>query len=246
MKLEESRLKRKSQMYETTRDHGFGNNVYLYSITGEFIGICCNNPAVITAAVCKKPSINKIRVLGKDEMSADTFHRRAAELPSQTKYYQMYKNDIWFVKKNFPELWVRESARGKYNKYEVIKVYDRWNRLVIDNTTHTFYQLHIISKDFKLTLKRVPISEISKCAIYRKANCSFIEIDLNPYPMPRYICDSDARIEATGYMTFAYTNKYQFTFKITHVWRVIDKLEKVGFRFSKDSLYKQCMRFKMM
>lgn len=245
MKLEESRLKRKSQMYETTRDHGFGNNVYLYSMTGEFLGICLNDTNTIVAAICKNRDISKLKFMCK-EYSAEKYHLLAARLPSQTQFYQMYKNNIWFVKKNFPELWVRENLRGKYNKYEVIKIYDRWNRLVIDNETHTFYQLHIIPKDFKLTLKRVPISEINKAAIYRKANCSFIEIDLTPYPMPKYICDSDARIDATGYMTFVYTNKHQFTFKITHVWKVIEKLEKIGFRFTKDALYKQCLKFKMM
>lgn len=246
MKLSESRLKNKSQMYETTRDHGFGNNAYLYSVTGEFLGICANNPAVITAAVCKKPEISKIKQMGQDPMSAEIFKRRASEFQSQTKYYEMYKSDIWWVKKNFAELWVRENSRGRYNKYEVIKIYDRWNRLVIDNETHKYYQLHIIRKDFRLTLKRVPLKEMTKCKIYRNSTCTFVEIDINPYPMPRFVCDTPERREQTGYTVFAYLGKSQYAFKMTHIWQVIKKLEKLGLRFEQNDVYKTAMGFRKM
>lgn len=231
-----SRLVKKSQMYETAHDHGFGNNVYLYSITGAFLGICKNEPDVIVAAILHKPEIAKLSYM-MEQIPADRYKMMANQVSAAHEYYECRKTDIWWVKKTFKEMWVKEYMQFTYTKYQVIKIHDRYNRLVFDEKTHTFIQLHIIPSRHRITLTHVPFEKYSHISKYRKLNITLTLIDTAPFEFPRFICDTDERKERTGYIILPDTTRTQGVFMTTKVGAVIKKLEKKGLVFEKNQLY---------
>lgn len=220
--------------------------IYLWSVSGKFIGICQNNLNVIMTAVTYRPDIRYISTgiqTAKSEIRQETIYK------SPNNLYSIYRPYIYFLPENVKRLYVKDNKLNHEKKsWIIIAILSLYHRIVFDKKTKSFFELYLIPSSCRIELEIPDPFELINVNLGKY--CIPIIKITTPVEFPRHLVigklegkwSTKAEMsKKSGWLMSTSTDECTEYFRQECVKYVIQKLEKNNFIFKKTKLYHKIM-----
>lgn len=192
-----------------------------------FIGRCYNFRQPLVAAMLKF-GVNEIRYMFRKQ-NLEHLKHLMYEVKDVDEYYKKYKEYLFVLPKRVKDYYVRENARGRYNKFDIISIKDRRNRIVFDEKEKCYFNLHEIPRGEKCEIIKVKVSE-HRNLFGRNFHGDVYMISCPcevPFP---FLKNADYKVSRDCDIHVNYYDE-------DNTRKAVKELEKIGFLFKKNALY---------